>query len=164
MIHTVEESSLDLELIGANCRSLEWLHLLYIDSCQGTLQGLSSLEELHADSCFHDFQPGSLIPVHSMASLTHLALLFGYEEFWLDDAFEARILDRFVNLKSLYVHPFSNELCDFLLRITTIELNEFRTTVLSDHGLVDRLKIVAMFSKPSLRSLRSLCFAVEDHD
>jgi len=161
MICTLEHSILDLDLIGKECPSLKWLHLFLVLQCKGTLRGLASLEELYSDSCFTFNPKDGLLPVDSAASLTRLALLFERERFWLDEACRQGTFDKFVNLKSLYVHPLSHAVCDFLLD-STIELNEFRTTVIKEYGDVVH-KVIAMFSKRSLCNLHSLCLALEDH-
>jgi hypothetical protein len=162
IIHFLQDVTLDLTLIAASCPSLKWLHLLYIENCEGTLAGLHSLEYLYVSDCVPFPRVGYLVPVDSSMSLTHLALTFAYDEFWLDDTFRNGALDGFANLKSLYAHPLSDGMCDFLLR-TTIELNELRTTVVKQHGIANLLKIISMLSKPSLCHLRSMCLAIEDH-
>lgn len=161
MIYGLECCTLDLSMIGKGCPLLKRLQLIFIESCKGMLHGLSLLDELHTNSSWAVTPSNGLIPVDSVTSLTHLALIFGYEDFWLNDAFDDGDFDGFVNLKSLYIHPLSNAVCDFLIR-STIELKELRTTVIKKYGNVIR-KVITIFSKPSLRNLCSLCFAMEDH-
>jgi hypothetical protein len=97
----IDTLTLDLDLIGATCKSLKWLSLMYIKSYKGTVNGLSGLKSVHVDSCFSSFPGASLIPMNSAASLTHLMLIFGYSEFQPENDCGDGAPDDFINLWSL---------------------------------------------------------------
>jgi len=173
---TINQTCCDLDLgaIGLSCLSLRYLQPIHIGLFAGTLNTLSSLNTLHAHSCIavplFRGTSLSLVPASSTASLTHLAFVFGNScldgsntELWLPQGSYGG-LGAFINLKSLYIHPMTNELCDFLARAST-KLNELRTTVIKKHGTATLAKIIDLFTNSvGLKNLSSLCLAVEENN
>lgn len=165
-------SDIDLRLINMSCPSLRDIKITHSRLFSGTLDGLGSLESVFVCGCTNIPQlPGhslSLVPTSSAACLTRLSLIFGTncrgfhdEPYLLKKSYDG--LAAFFNLKCFYIHPMTDDLCDFLAR-TSIELDELRTTVIKKHGTATLTKIINLFKNRSLRRISSLCLAVQDNN
>jgi len=102
-------------------------------------------------------------------TLRSLSLIYECS-FGCNEAFQKGLLDRFTNLTSLFVHPLSNELCNYLSR-ANVQLEQFRTIILGyDEHLsdptpaIDIENFITMLSSPSLRTLRELRIIVDCND
>jgi hypothetical protein len=153
----------DLNLIVIFCPRLRILSLESINHCRGTLRGLSCLK--YFDVREFPSRVGVtnkfIFPTNSANSLNRLSII--HEE-WLSDDDERtprwpRSLDAFVNLTSLCVSPFTNEICDFIVR-SHVRLTEFRIQ-LTYHPEITMSKVADMLSAPSLRNLQHLRFSVD---
>lgn len=163
---------IDLCLINMLSPSLRDIKITHSRLFLGTLGGLSSLESVFICGCsaIPQLPRHSLlfVPSTSAACLTRLSLIFGTnccgiddEPYLLKESYDG--LAAFFNLKSFYIHPMTDSLCDFLTR-TSIELDELRTTVIKKHGTATLTEIINLFKNRSLRRISSLCLAVQDND
>jgi hypothetical protein len=149
--------TLDLTTLATSCPSLKSLEL-DVDGI-GTLRSLSNLQSLEValDNVVGD----GVIPVNSSDSITKLILKYWEPPFQCNNAVANGAFDSFVNLTSLFLHPLSNEICDFLIR-ANFSLKDFRTTATKEYGEdVDMRKVVNMLSSPSLSKLETLRIAFE---
>lgn len=148
----------DLDLIVQCCPTITLLRL--ICTClDGTLQDLSNLQSLVVDDVHIDIA-SAFLPVQSAHSLTHLTVIYDPEDdIFFEDACADGTLELFRNLTSLFVHPLTDAMCDVLMG-GHFRLKDFRTT---GFGNVNLNKVIALFLESSLRGLRSLTMAFEDH-
>lgn len=172
-LHAVTDpDELDLTLITDSLPLLERLRLLQC-SCDftGTLRDASRLSELHIQGDVNDKVKDtdeSLVPLSSASSLTYLALLENISDSYPDHDVPPRIpyqngaLDIFTNLTSLYIHPFTEPLCDFLSSTSKLHLIHFRTSIIAPFETAYFPRVIRMFSRPSFSKLESLRFGVSD--
>jgi len=170
---------LSLNLLAISCPTLKRLRIIGIwaedqgGDLRGNLDGLANLEEVDIqDFDHHQFEDASVLPLSSAATLTRLSLL----RYWLSRPAEdmcLKVLNNFVNLRSLSLCPFSPKMA-MLLRRADFNLSDFRI-ILWDHGAPDNSfrdedmeNLMSEFEKlmasKSLRNLKEFRFAVNDGD
>jgi hypothetical protein len=153
----------DLDLVVRFCPLLRKLSLNVINQYRGTLRTLSCLEDFDVREFPSHVGVASeyIYPTSSAMSLTRLSII--HEEWDSDDDEPTprwpAFLDTFVNLTSLCLSPFTNTICDFIVR-SHLRLIDFRLQ-LTYHPEIAMSKVADMFSAPSLRHLRHLRFSVD---
>jgi hypothetical protein len=86
-------------------------------------------------------------------TLSKLWLL--YEEEFLSTLGTHSLRDAFPNLTSLSLHPFTNDLCNYI-STSSIRLLQFRTTITDTVDMPSLWSIASMISAPSLATLKEL--------
>jgi hypothetical protein len=153
----------DLELIVQFCPRLRELSFHSINQYRGTLRGLSCVEDFDVRELTSRVGAANdhIFPISSAKSLTRLSIV--HQECMFDnDEPNPRwppFLKTFVNLTSLCISPFTNEICDFIVR-SDLRLVDFRIQLVYDTEITAS-KVAEMFSAPSLRNVRHLRFTVD---
>lgn len=155
-----KEETIDLEHI-VNCYRLERLRILHPYDFINSLSAQAKLQSLVIDGGGRLFTGRHILPFDSASTLTHLSILCSRGEFVCDRDCANEAFDIFVNLKSLFVHPLSDDMCDLLLRGSLRRLESFRTTVTRLEGFIDIKKVVDVLAGPSLRSLKTLRIIID---
>jgi hypothetical protein len=93
-------------------------------------------------------------------SNTLLKLTLQYEKsFDANEACRLGRFHRFTNLTSLSVHPFTNELCDYISS-ASVQLVQLGTAITKHGNIIQLGNVIDMFSAPSLRNLQHLRIAI----
>jgi hypothetical protein len=158
-----DNENIDLDLITTSCPNLQHLILRDLLRYTGTLAHMQHLADLQVGFSQYrlreEVRDDRILPLqYGRRTLSKLWLL--YEECFLPSLGILGLADPFPNLTSLSLHPFTNDLCDYI-STASIRLVQFRTTVTEADNMPILSNITNMFSAPSLANLKELRIAFQ---